>query len=622
MKKITLTLVCVLISFSVFCRPGDFHYSALNNKSGDNLWNAVKTCVQQGYHSLGYDGLLTAYQQTDIDDNGQLIDMYGGCSFPFSKTCGGYKKECDCYNREHSLPKSWWGGNPKTTNQGCDIFHVVPTDGYVNNRRSSYAFGEVASATYTYNGNKLGSSALAGYTGTVFEPQDEFKGDFARGYFGVMAKWEVNATSGAGSAIFNGNYSASSNFGLTSYGITLLMKWHREDPVSEKELKRNDAIERTQGNRNPFIDYPELAEYLWGNKKGQTVSLASLTCAYDAQAQVTSPTLFQPTQGTSLQFGDVAVNNPVTISFNVRGSLLTSPVSFSVSGPDAQFFTVSPSMLTVSQANAGHHVAVIYTPTAIGDHTAVVSVSSPDFATVNISLSGTGISQSGTDPVVVGGDGDFVKITNNLSDWTGTYLIVYEPENVCLNGSLATTSLLNGTTAPVVISDNAIVSSSVVNSYAVVAQPYQGGYSLQTATGLYVGNSDKKFAYSATPTAYSISYADNEAIIKNGNLSMRYNTGEKYFRFYSSGQGSAQLYRQVVSQAPTDMEELTSKQYSFSVAGGVLTVFADGSLFVEVFDHIGRLVLVSDTESQFSASLPQGMYVLHVNGSAEKILIR
>ena len=301
MKKTHIIFISMLVlSLNISAQPKATHYSELNNKSGINLWKAINTCTQQGYHDLSYDGLITAYKQTDVDDNGNLIDMYGGCSFDFSNKCGNYNDECDCYNREHSLPKSWWGSSPKTSKQGSDIFHVVPTDGYVNNRRSSYAFGEVSKATYAYNGNQLGTSAISGYSGTVFEPQDEYKGDFARGYFGTIAKWELNATSGAGGAIFTGNYTESGNFGLTQYGITLLMKWHRQDPVSEKELKRNNAIEATQGNRNPFIDYPELAEYLWGNKKGQTVKLSELTLAYDSVITTPIDTTHTPADTTNI----------------------------------------------------------------------------------------------------------------------------------------------------------------------------------------------------------------------------------------------------------------------------------------------------------------------------------
>ena len=277
------------------------YYKDINGKSGKSLFDAVHVVSKVGYSSLGYSGLWTAYKTTDVRDNGKIWDMYSDCSWTAgSDQCGSYSNECDCYNREHSIPKSWFGGSE--SGPGCDIFQVVPTDGYVNNRRSNYAFGEVSSASYTYDGAKLGSAksititggnTIAGNTGatvsvsgTVFEPRDEYKGDFARGYFGTMIKWangDYSAfTTGDGGKIFSSNYSTGA-FGLTKYGVALLMKWHRQDPVSQKEIDRNNGIQQTQGNRNPFIDYPYLAEYIWGEKAGQTLDLSKLITAYDSR---------------------------------------------------------------------------------------------------------------------------------------------------------------------------------------------------------------------------------------------------------------------------------------------------------------------------------------------------
>ena len=277
------------------------YYEDLQGKSGKSLFDAVHVVAKEGYSSLGYDGLWGAYKKTDMRDNGKIWDMYSDCSWTVgSDQCGSYNNECDCYNREHSIPKSWFGGSK--SGPGCDIFQVVPTDGYVNNKRSNYAFGEVSSASYTYDGAKLGSAknititggnTIAGNTGTtisgsgtVFEPRDEYKGDFARGYFGTMIKWangDYSAfTTGDGSKIFSSNYSTGA-FGLTKYGVALLMKWHRQDPVSQKEIDRNNGIQQTQGNRNPFIDYPYLAEYIWGEKAGETLNLSDLITAYDSR---------------------------------------------------------------------------------------------------------------------------------------------------------------------------------------------------------------------------------------------------------------------------------------------------------------------------------------------------
>ena len=276
------------------------YYEKIDGKSGKSLFDAVQTVTKTGYSSLGYDGLWGAYPHTDVHENGYVWDMYSDCTWKSinSNHCGSYKNECDCYNREHSIPKSWYGGT--TSGPGCDIFHLVPTDGKVNGIRSNYPFGEVSSADYNKHGNKRGSAksititggnTIAGNTGatisasgTVFEPRDEYKGDFARGYMGALLKWagEKAFTDGEGSKTFTTNYSTGS-FGLTKYGVALLMKWHRQDPVSQKEIDRNNGIQQTQGNRNPFIDYPYLAEYIWGEKAGQTLELDDLITAYDSR---------------------------------------------------------------------------------------------------------------------------------------------------------------------------------------------------------------------------------------------------------------------------------------------------------------------------------------------------
>ena len=306
MKRTLLLVLCSFFALALTAKsvtPATSlpaYYEDLQGKSGKSLFDAVQKVTKLGYSSLGYDGLWGAYKKTDIRDNGKIWDMYSDCSWTVgSDQCGSYNNECDCYNREHSIPKSWFGGSK--SGPGCDIFQVVPTDGYVNNRRSNYAFGEVSSASYTYDGAKLGSAksititggnTIAGNagtsvscSGTVFEPRDEYKGDFARGYFGTMIKWAGDYqafTSDDGGKMFSSNYNTGS-FGLTKYGVALLMKWHRQDPISQKEIDRNNGIQETQGNRNPFIDYPYLAEYIWGEKAGETLNLADLITAYDSR---------------------------------------------------------------------------------------------------------------------------------------------------------------------------------------------------------------------------------------------------------------------------------------------------------------------------------------------------
>ena len=305
MKRTLLFVFCSIFALALAAKTVTpaaslpTYYKDIDGKSGKSLFDAVQKVTKEGYTSLGYDGLWGAFKTTDKKSNGKVWDMYSDCSWTFgSDQCGSYSSECDCYNREHSIPKSWFGGS--TSGPGCDIFHLVPTDGKVNGMRSNYAFGEVSSASYTYDGAKKGSAksitiiggnTIAGNagttiscSGTVFEPRDEYKGDFARGYMGSLLKWagDKSFTTGDGSKIFTTTFSSGS-FGLTKYGVALLMKWHRQDPVSQKEVDRNNGIQQTQGNRNPFIDYPYLAEYIWGEKAGESINLNDLITSSDSR---------------------------------------------------------------------------------------------------------------------------------------------------------------------------------------------------------------------------------------------------------------------------------------------------------------------------------------------------
>ena len=180
--------------------------------------------------------------------------------------CGQYSKEGDCYNREHSFPKSWFGGKVEPMNS--DGHHLYATDGYVNAKRSNWPFGEVGSATYTSsNGSKVGSAASSlGYSGTVFEPIDEFKGDLARAYFYMatryeneIANWEGNSDNS--NAVLNGTNTTV----FEPWVLAMLKRWHANDPVDQKEIDRNNAVYNFQGNRNPYVDHPEFVNMVWGD---------------------------------------------------------------------------------------------------------------------------------------------------------------------------------------------------------------------------------------------------------------------------------------------------------------------------------------------------------------------
>lgn len=393
------------------------YYSAVDGKSGESLFSALTSVTRNGFSTLGYDGLYTAYQSADVypadstGKAGELWDMYGGCEFAFSNKCGQYKKECDCYNREHSIPQSWWGGG--TGGIGCDIFHVVPTDGKVNGMRSNNTFGEVSSATYSYNGCKLGTAKAVttvkktiatsanesvAMSGKVFEPQDQYKGDFARGYLGVIMKWNGDGkqpTKSEGSKVFSGTYTAKGYYGLTKAFVALLMKWHREDPVSQKEIDRNNGIQKTQGNRNPFIDYPYLAEYIWGEHAGETVDMDMLISSSDPDfipgesdgyRQSTEPTFICAT--SSLTFPTLLEGQTSSLTFELKALRLTDGITLAISGANANQFSVTPASIAAASAVGTHTIKVTYTPTTKDVHNATLTISSTGAQSVSILLGG------------------------------------------------------------------------------------------------------------------------------------------------------------------------------------------------------------------------------------------
>ena len=258
-------ILCLITATFAHAQIPQGYYTAAENKSGNELRVALHNIIKN-HTSLSYNDLWEAFYTTDVrPDNGKVWDMYSdkpgytpAYYFNFgSDQCGNYSGEGDCYNREHSIPKSWFGGSvaPMYT----DLFHLYPTDGFVNSKRSNLPFGKVVNATWTStNGSKVGTSNISGYSGSVFEPIDSFKGDFARTCF-YMAVCYMDKNLGVET---QSNFSGGD---LKPWAKELLLQWAALDPVSQKEIDRNNAVYPLQHNRNPFIDYPELAEKVFGN---------------------------------------------------------------------------------------------------------------------------------------------------------------------------------------------------------------------------------------------------------------------------------------------------------------------------------------------------------------------
>lgn len=348
MQKITLFIgiFCYLSGFSQ--APAGYYSTATGTgfTLKTQLYNKIK-----GHTDKGYAGLWTTYATSDRDHQNEndntIFDLYsenqnGVDPYTFiysTEQCGTYAVEGDCYNREHMIPQSVFNSAAPMVS---DAHFIPPTDGKVNGLRSDFPHGMVAVAsTTTQNGCKLGSSAVSGYTGTVFEPANAFKGDIARMYFYFATRYE-NTVAGYSYAMFNG----TSNQVFTTSFLNMLLTWHANDPVSAREIERNNAIYARQGNRNPFIDNPSYVNAIWGAAPGggTTDSTApSIPLNLSSNAKTTTSVSLTWSAATDnigvtgyeVYNGSTLVATTTATSYNVTGLVASTTYTFSIKAKDA-----------------------------------------------------------------------------------------------------------------------------------------------------------------------------------------------------------------------------------------------------------------------------------------------
>ncbi|HEY6913076.1 MAG TPA: endonuclease [Paludibacter sp.] len=373
MKK-QFTLFLLFLSINIWATAPAGYYNSADGKNTAALRSALQSIITNGHSVTSYSGLWTAYSTTDRNSSGKIWDIYSNCTFTYSTNqCGTYSSECDCYNREHTTPQSWFS---EASPMVSDLFNVYPSDGKVNGMRSNYPYGEVGSVTYTSgNGSKLGSSNFSGYSGTVFEPINEFKGDLARTYFYMATRYaSVCESWSSGAEVVYG-----SNLGFTPYAMNLFLKWSRQDPVSAKEIARNDAAYGVQNNRNPFIDYPGMEEYIWGNKTSSNFSITGTPV----------PALTSPSNSSLVDFGKVAFQQTDTVTVFIKGTNLTGDMVVALSGTNSSYFSLPVSTISVANAQAGYKLVVNYTAQVLGTHTATLTISGGGITNTTVTLNAT-----------------------------------------------------------------------------------------------------------------------------------------------------------------------------------------------------------------------------------------
>lgn len=260
MKKRLCGIALLFCFIFIYAEIPSGYYDDAEGKSGKDLKTALHNIIK-GHRKLNYSNMPTYFRTTDWI-NGHYWDMYANAEHS--------TWNANHLNREHCMPKSWWSASPENTIAYSDLHNLYPSDYSTNTQKSNYPLGTTKGETLNNGVSKVGKNTFSGYNGEVFEPADEYKGDFARTYMYMTTCYENYSSDGSDGRwrdsrmlIVYGSESVYPTF--NSYAMDLLMKWHREDPVSEKETNRNNAAYEWQENRNPFIDNPEFAELIWGD---------------------------------------------------------------------------------------------------------------------------------------------------------------------------------------------------------------------------------------------------------------------------------------------------------------------------------------------------------------------
>ena len=525
------------------------------------LYNKIKI-TDAGW---SYKGLWTAYQTTDKRSDGTVWDIYSDkTSYTFtSDQCGTYSVEGDCYNREHMIPQSIFNENSPMVS---DAHHVYPSDGKVNGMRSDHPHGNVTSATYTSNdGYKLGTGPTTGST-TVFEPKDCYKGDIARVYFYFVTCYQANIPNYSFSAFAANTYPS-----LNSTYLSIYLQWAKDDPVSQKEIDRNNTIYATQGNRNPFIDYPYAIGAIWDSSNASDYGTAG--------QYVTSGQSSTPSVSISSTSASVAVGSTTTLSATSSDS---SQITWSSS--DTSVAKVNNSTSNV-QVNSGTSVTI----NGVSEGTATITAKATINSTVYQKQCNVTVSSSG------GGD----------SSSGGVAISISEGDTVALISSDASKELTSFSTSSTVYGIGTSYSSTPAGTlqFTVESGSTSGTYSFKNGSNyLYwtSGNSLNVNSTKSANTSWSVSFdsSGNATILNSSDTSRQIlwnvsatrfatyagqSVGTSYYnvqlyKISSSGGGSSEVTLSSISLNTSSVTKTYSVGDTFSYSGLIVTAtYSDNS---------------------------------------------
>ena len=374
-KSIAIILLSMAWSASYAeYKPG--YYDAMDGKSKEDLKQAARACVEK-HTMLNYSNLPNYWIVSDIypelyDGLKRWWDMYSNNVYLIQNgQTGKASFSANKMQREHAVPKSWWkkGNDVEYTPAYTDMWNLYPSDGPANQAKLNYPLGPVKSASYDNGVTKVGDamSGFGGGSSKVFEPGDEYKGDFARAFFYMATVYDDLPW--AYTYMFQTNEWPT----LRNWASSMLLDWARQDPVSQKEIDRNDAVETCQGNRNPFIDFPQLAEYIWGNRTSDVFYLKDQEGGGVVIPPIDGdPELLMPVNGEAIDFGEAAIGRGVSAVVQIKGKNLTAPLSLRVTGSDRADFIPEVTEIPASVINTRevYSLPVMFLPASEGSKTA------------------------------------------------------------------------------------------------------------------------------------------------------------------------------------------------------------------------------------------------------------
>ncbi len=408
-KYVILFLFLAVLSLSATVPAGYYHFA--KNKTKNELKTALKnvsTPLRVLEYGSGPGFTWEGFYFTDRQSDSNVMDMYSNVI----RKQTSYSAVNEMHI-EHSFPKSWWGAHENMAYK--DLFHLYPADAVTNMTKSNLPLGEVTSTPTLDNGvSKVGGNGFGtSYTENCFEPADTYKGDFARSYLYISSIYEDFSQLWQSPMLNNNIYPV-----WKPWAIDLLLKWHRQDPVSTKEITRNEAIYQIQGNRNPFIDYPTLAEYIWGADTTSVFPFPTETQAY----------LTSPRRGMNIDFGTIMTNDSRTETLHIEGANIGGSISVVIKNATSSL-KLSTNELSPQNVLNGININLTFAPTSEGS------------IRDTLILSGGGLTENRFIPIRANVSPDFVLLepTHNnpqggtlqwISDPSATdYLLkVFQPE--------------------------------------------------------------------------------------------------------------------------------------------------------------------------------------------------